>query len=150
MNNLTVVSVEQDSPLTYSNPSQETLYAMTDGDDLTLDWLSADLIRELQMNKPEETDIDNDTGNTDKNALFLASSNVFTVNRQFINFYQAKQFVDSFSDPWGMAVTQESDRIYCCFGLAMKERKQSISPDAKQRRELEKGTNTLIASGKLN
>ena len=109
--------------LNFGTPPMETLANKNNGDPKIKDWLSDDMTRELFNNKPDSNDIDDDTGVVNKEALEIACKKVFTMNRQFINFYQAKQFADNFSGPWGMHVTQESGRIRCSFSEPMKQKK---------------------------
>ena len=107
---------------------------MVDNEAKLMNWLSQDLINEIQQDSPQSKDIDSETGKVDKEALEAVCSKLFTVNRQFFNFYQTKQYVDMFGEPWGMCVTQESDRIFCCFGLPKKQKRKSpLSPSSQRR-----------------
>ena len=67
-------------------------------------------------------------------SLETACKKRFPVGRQFYNFYQAKQFVDKFSLPWGMLVTQESDKIFCCFGRPNTKKTNQLFLQGKEER----------------
>ncbi len=63
----------------------------------TENWLCDELVDEIEALAPKESDIDAHKGEAKLEKLREASSTIFYKGRLFFNFYQAKQFVHTFS-----------------------------------------------------
>jgi hypothetical protein len=65
-----------------------------------------------------------------------ASSTIFYEGRLFCNFYQAKQFVKTFSQLWGWKVASDGMRLHCSFSKLRKGiYKSTVSPSKKRKNQ---------------
>ena len=95
-----------------------------------LEWLTEEQDDEIDEYYPLEEDMGECTN---KDALQSVCEQVFVKGRQFYTFYQAYQYIKGVTEPWGMSISQEQDRIFCAFGTPNKEAKESVVPKGKQR-----------------
>lgn len=111
-----IEDLEAAAPAVYFPDFYPEIPTMTQEDLKARDWLTPELVTEIQQYFPSEHDIQGPDGVRKKEALARQMEELFPLERKFASWKQLQQALTMLSRPWGFNSSHTTSKLICSFG----------------------------------
>lgn len=111
-----IAELEAKLPTVYFPDFYPEVQTMSQEELKAKEWLTPELVAEIQQFFPSEHDIQGPDGVRKKESLAQQMEEMFPVERKFASWKQLQQSIVMFSRPWGFNASHTNSKFICSFG----------------------------------
>lgn len=111
-----IAELEAKLPTVYFPDFYPEVQTMSQEELKAKEWLTPELVSEIQQYFPSEHDIEGPDGVRKKESLAVQMEEMFPVERKFASWKQLQQSLVMFSRPWGFNASHTNSKFICSFG----------------------------------